>query len=61
MITPRAERAPDVYAHPLWGLTCILGEIAMRLERRRAEELTTESPETRSAKATPTGRGEGQP
>ncbi len=36
-------------ASPLWGLVLILGEIAERVERRRAEDLTAESSETRRA------------
>lgn len=58
MTAPRPGRAPDVYAHPLWGLTCILGEIALRLERRRAEERTSDSPETSRAVGSPSERGE---
>jgi hypothetical protein len=62
----RRHRAPyptagDLAAHasPLWGLTCVLGDIALRVERRRAEEQTTEStPEQRSAIGSdPTAQG----
>ena len=60
MSAPRGGRAPDASAHPLWGLTCILGEIALRLERERAEERTAGSPETRGGTAAPTGREEGR-
>ncbi len=46
MTDARPRRAPDVYTHPLWGLTCVLGEIAVRLERARAAEETQATPET---------------
>ncbi len=46
MTDSRHRRAPDVYTHPLWGLTCVLGEIALRLEHSRAAEETQTSPET---------------
>ncbi len=60
MTADQRERGPDLYTHPLWGLTCVLGEIALRLERRRAEELAADVPETRSGTAAPTGREEGR-
>ena len=61
MTAPRLSRGPDVYTHPLWGLACVLGDIALRLDRRRAEELTGACPETRSGTASPTGREDGEP
>ncbi len=41
--------APNPVAHPLWGLTVVLGDIARRVERHRATEHTETSPETRSS------------
>ena len=52
------ERAPEILTHPLWGLTCVLGEIALRIVRDRADEGTTGSPETRSAGGATTAREE---
>ena len=40
MAAPRDRPVPDAPAHPLWPLVLILGEIAARVERRRAEERT---------------------
>lgn len=34
---------------PLWSLTCILADVARRVERRRAAEYSLETPETRRA------------
>lgn len=55
------ERAPEIIAHPLWGLTMILGDIATRVERQRSSEQTEDSPETRrGAGSDPTAGGEVQ-
>jgi hypothetical protein len=43
------HRSDDVVVGPLWPLTVVLGEIACRLERNRADTHTQDSPETRHA------------
>jgi len=40
-------RSNDIVVGPLWPLTVVLGEIACRLERNRADMHTQDSPETR--------------
>jgi hypothetical protein len=58
---PRHGRAPmsEPAADPLWGLTCVLGDIAARIERQRASEQTEDTPETRRrAGSDPTARRE---
>ena len=48
-----------VTAGPLWPLTLILGDIAARVERRKAEEHADTSSETRrGAGSDPAPRGE---
>ena len=59
MTDPRRDRAPDVYAHPLWPLVTILGDIAVRVTNQRADERASETPETRrEAGSDPEPRGE---
>lgn len=41
-----AGPGPNTAADPLWGLVSVLGDIARRVERRRAEEHTEQTPET---------------
>ena len=44
---------------PLWGLTCVLGDIAVRVTRRRAAEQAKQTPETRrGAGSDPVSGGE---
>ena len=53
--TPKHQDAAD---SPLWPLTCILGDIARRVERERAAGQTQETPETRrGAGSDPAARG----
>lgn len=53
------DDAHDVATSPLWPLTVILGDIARRVERQRANEHTQTSPETRrSAGSDPAALGE---
>ncbi|MDP9359170.1 MAG: hypothetical protein M3R02_28575 [Chloroflexota bacterium] len=40
---PGSREALSPEASPLWGLVLVLGEIAERVERRRAEEHTPEA------------------
>jgi hypothetical protein len=49
MTAPPIRRAPDVYTHPLWGLACVLGDIALRLQRTRAGDESETTPETRKS------------
>jgi hypothetical protein len=59
MSGPSRERSPEILTHPLWGLTVVLGDIATRIERRRATEHTEDTPETRRrAGNDPTATGE---
>lgn len=46
---PTPEDLAAVHVSPLWGLTCVLGDIAARVERRRADEHVEASPEKQSA------------
>ncbi len=52
-------RPPIPATDPLWGLTCVLGEIAVRVTRRRAAEHGDGTPDTRrgagSDPSAPTG------
>lgn len=43
------DHPPTTAADPLWGLTCILGDVAQRIERHRAAEHVLQTPETRRA------------
>ena len=43
------DPAETTAADPLWPLTVTLGDIARRVERRRAPEQSQDSPETRRA------------
>ncbi len=46
-------------ADPWWAVTCVLGDIAGRIARRRAAEHAIETPETRrGAGSDPLPRGE---
>lgn len=50
---------PAASTDALWGVTCVLGDIARRVARRRAAEHATETPETRrGAGSDPLPRGE---
>ncbi len=54
-----SQQPPPPEASPLWGLVLVLGEIAECVERRRVQELTAESPQTRRATGTDSAAQEG--
>ncbi len=51
------QRPPIPATDPLWGLTCVLGGIAVRVTRCRAAEQTGETPDERRAGNDLLGRG----
>jgi hypothetical protein len=51
------QRPPIPATDPLWGLTCVLGDIAVRVTRRRAAEQAGETVDERRPGLDPLGRG----
>ena len=62
MMTKRNHDDPNTLvpaSDPLWALTCVLGDIAVRVSRRKADARTAETPETRrGAGSDPVSGGE---
>ena len=44
---PTSDDLAAALGSPLWGLACVLGDIAVRVTRQRATEHTGQTPETR--------------